>query len=185
MEEVTLLDLSKELGVTKAAINQKLTKEDKEKYLVKVGNKYIVNELGLKAIRSMFDNKKTAKKTSKNEKQNEKQNEKLLDSIMQSNNEQLKEKDKQIAKLQSLLDQQQQLSLNDKKRIETLERQLVLEPQKEVKEDNEETRRAIFEKDERIKELELQVEEDERINAELYEAWEKLSKKKWYQFWKK
>ncbi|EEN70390.1 hypothetical protein HMPREF0345_2686 [Enterococcus faecalis ATCC 29200] len=178
MEDITLLDLANEIGVTKSAINQKLTKEDKEKYLVKVGNKYVVNEVGVKAIKGMFNSKNTPKKTAS-------KNDKLIDSLMQSNNEQLKEKDKQIAKLQSLLDQQQQLSLNDKKRIETLERQLVLEPPKEVKEDNEETRRAIFERDERIKELELQVEEDERINAELYEAWEKLNRKKWYQFWKK
>lgn len=195
MEEVTLLDLAKEIGVTKSAINQKLSREDKEKYLVKVGNKYTVNDIGQKAIKSMFKDRKSPNKSIQ---KNAKENDKLLDSLMESSKvdkEQLKEKDKQIEKMQKLLDQQQQLHLQANQRIEHLEKQLALEPPKEETTDKKDDE-AIQSYQEKIQELEKQVAEDEKINAELYEEYDRLSKlekewkqqatnKKWFQFWKK
>lgn len=195
MEEVTLLDLAKEIGVTKSAINQKLSREDKEKYLVKIGNKYTVNDMGQKAIKLMFKDRKAP---NKNVQKNANENDKLLDSLMESSKadkEQLKEKDKQIEKMQKLLDQQQQLHLQANQRIEHLEKQLTIEPPKDETADKKDEE-AIQSYQEKIQELEKQVAEDEKINAELYEEYERLSKlekewsqqatnKKWFQFWKR
>ncbi|WP_143348084.1 DUF536 domain-containing protein, partial [Enterococcus faecalis] len=163
--------------------------------LVKIGNKYTVNDMGQKAIKSMFKDRKAP---NKNIQKNANENDKLLDSLMESSKadkEQLKEKDKQIEKMQKLLDQQQQLHLQANQRIEHLEKQLALEPPKEETVDKKDEE-AIQSYQEKIQELEKQVAEDEKINAELYEEYERLSKlekewnqqatsKKWFQFWKR
>lgn len=109
--------------------------------------------------------------------------------------EQLNKKDIQLEKAQKLLDQQQQLHLQANQRIEHLEKQLAIDPPKEETTDKKDNG-AIQGYQEKIEELEKQVAEDEKINAELYEEYERLSKlekewkqqetnKKWFQFWKR
>lgn len=193
MGEVTLTELAKEIGVTKSAINQKLNQEDKEKYLTKSGNKYIVNDNGIIAIKSMFSGRKASKMTSA---KNEKNNEKLIDSITESikaDKEQLKEKDKQIEQLQKLLDQQQQLHQQANQRIEKLEQQLALEAPKESKESQTSTELEIQaeklkRKDAEIQKLKAEVEELDHANNLWYEQDQERKKqenaKKWFQFWK-
>lgn len=193
MEEVTLSDLAKEIGVTKSAINQKLNQEDKEKYLTKIGNKYIVNDEGITAIKSMF---KGRKKSHINSNKNDKDNAKILESLTESikaDKEQLKEKDKQIEQLQKLLDQQQQLHQQANQRIEKLEAQLALEAPKENKESQtspefELQSEKLKRKEKEIQKLKDDVAKLEQANEKWYEQEQERKKqenaKKWFQFWK-
>lgn len=158
MEELTIKELADQIGVSKTAINKKVTEEMKEKYFYKVGNRFLINEPGQNIIKSMFidylaedEKKKMESETSETEsgitetdsektqidsKTLESESQKTqIDSfannnlsetamkILENYQDQLTEKDRQMAELHKIIDQQQQLTLhtnqqNDRLRIQ-------------------------------------------------------------------
>ena len=135
----TIRELAEELGVSKTAINKKVSDSERKQWFSKKGNRFLVNEIGQDAIRSMFsydiDNRKS--KTENTEKQPESKTENFendnlkrsdfnyLSEIIKYQNaqiEDLKETKsqhfKQLTQMQNLLDQQQRLALQDKQLLE-------------------------------------------------------------------
>ena len=135
----TIRELAEELGVSKTAINKKVSDSERKQWFSKKGNRFLVNEIGQNAIRSMFsydiNNRKS--KTENTEKQPESKTENFendnlkksdfnhLSEIIKYQNaqiEDLKETKsqhfKQLTQMQNLLDQQQRLALQDKKLLE-------------------------------------------------------------------
>ena len=135
----TIRELADELGVSKTAINKKVSDSERKQWFSKKGNRFLVNEIGQDAIRSMFsydiNNRKS--KTENTEKQPESKTEnfendnlkksdfKHLSEIIKYQNaqiEDLKETKsqhfKQLTQMQNLLDQQQRLALQDKQLLE-------------------------------------------------------------------
>ena len=135
----TIRELAEELGVSKTAINKKVSDSERKQWFSKKGNRFLVNEIGQDAIKSMFsydiNNRKS--KTENTEKQPESKTENFenddfkksdfnhLSEIIKYQNaqiEDLKETKsqhfKQLTQMQNLLDQQQRLALQDKKLLE-------------------------------------------------------------------
>ncbi|HFQ3389754.1 TPA: DUF536 domain-containing protein [Enterococcus faecium] len=138
-----------------------------------MGNKFVINETGQKAIKSMFFNEnensnqqlvgeKTKTENHKNANQvPELEVLSLLEQQLNQKDMQLQEKDEQIKQMQKLLDQQQQLTLQANQQIEKLQEQLQLTYTEESSENKSTTL------------------------SEETESIEKQSKteKKWWQFW--
>ena len=135
----TIRELADELGVSKTAINKKVSDSERKQWFSKNGNRFLVNESGQKAIRTMFlsgiDNHKSKtentyqqpkSKTENFENANLKHSDiNYLNDIIKYQNaqiEDLKETKsqhfKQLNQMQNLLDQQQRLALQDKKLLE-------------------------------------------------------------------
>ncbi|PQG82687.1 DUF536 domain-containing protein [Enterococcus faecium] len=166
-------ELAEELGVSKTAINKKVSDENRKLWFSKIGNKFVINETGQKAIKSMFFNEnensnqqlvgeKTKTENHKNANQvPELEVLSLLEQQLNQKDMQLQEKDEQIKQMQKLLDQQQQLTLQANQQIEKLQEQLQLTYTEESSENKSTTL------------------------SEETESIEKQSKteKKWWQFW--
>ena len=173
MTEKTIKELVEELGVSKTAINKKVSDENRKLWFSKIGNKFVINETGQKAIKSMFFNEnensnqqlvgeKTKTENHKNANQvPELEVLSLLEQQLNQKDMQLQEKDEQIKQMQKLLDQQQQLTLQANQQIEKLQEQLQLTYTEESSENKSTTL------------------------SEETESIEKQSKteKKWWQFW--
>ncbi|SSR72132.1 DUF536 domain-containing protein [Acinetobacter baumannii] len=173
MTEKTIKELAEELGVSKTAINKKVSDENRKLWFSKIGNKFVINETGQKAIKSMFFNEnensnqqlvgeKTKTENHKNANQvPELEVLSLLEQQLNQKDMQLQEKDEQIKQMQKLLDQQQQLTLQANQQIEKLQEQLQLTYTEESSENKSTTL------------------------SEATESIEKQSKaeKKWWQFW--
>lgn len=135
----TIRELAEELGVSKTAINKKVSDSERKQWFSKKGNRFLVNEIGQDAIKSMFsyDINNQKSKTENTEKQPESKTEnfendnlkksdfKHLSEIIKYQNaqiEDLKETKsqhfKQLTQMQNLLDQQQRLALQDKQLLE-------------------------------------------------------------------
>lgn len=50
----TIKELAEEIGVSKTAINKKVTIENRKNWFTKIGNRFVINEVGQKAIKYMF-----------------------------------------------------------------------------------------------------------------------------------
>ncbi|WP_179185221.1 DUF536 domain-containing protein, partial [Enterococcus faecium] len=158
---------------SKTAINKKVSDENRKLWFSKIGNKFVINETGQKAIKSMFFNEnensnqqlvgeKTKTENHKNANQvPELEVLSLLEQQLNQKDMQLQEKDEQIKQMQKLLDQQQQLTLQANQQIEKLQEQLQLTYTEESSENKSTTL------------------------SEETESIEKQSKteKKWWQFW--
>ncbi|MFS7475178.1 DUF536 domain-containing protein, partial [Enterococcus faecium] len=118
MTEKTIKELAEELGVSKTAINKKVSDENRKLWFSKIGNKFVINETGQKAIKSMFFNEnensnqqlvgeKTKTENHKNANQvPELEVLSLLEQQLNQKDMQLQEKDEQIKQMQKLLDHQ-------------------------------------------------------------------------------
>ena len=112
----TIKQLSDELGVTKPGIRKLMNSSFRKRYTTVTGNRILINESGAKVIRDHFGNHKTETKDS-SQKQTVSSNDD--NKVLKAKNEtiallkaQLKAKDDQIANMQKLMDQNQQLLLN-------------------------------------------------------------------------
>ncbi|MDT2898731.1 DNA-binding protein, partial [Lactococcus lactis] len=141
----TIKELADELGVSKTAINKKVTDRERKLWFSKIGNKFVINEDGQKSIKRMFEgltenqesqtenleqkpNSRTENQESQTENfRNNKNNAdiKYILDIIEYQKEQIKdlqntkdEQFKQLSNMQNLLDQQQRLALQDKKLLE-------------------------------------------------------------------
>ncbi len=138
MADKTIKELAEELGVSKTAINKKVSDENRKLWFAKIGNKFVINEIGQKAIKSMFftenenSNQQPVSEKSKTENhKNANQVSELelfffLEKQLNQKDIQLQEKDEQLKQMQKLLDQQQQLTLQANQQLEKLQEQLQL-----------------------------------------------------------
>ena len=200
----TIKELADELGVSKTAINKKVTDRERKLWFSKIGNKFVINEDGQKSIKRMFEGL-TENQESQTENLEQKPNSqtenfwnnnesnadiKYILDIIEYQKEQIKdlqntkdEQFKQLSNMQNLLDQQQRLALQDKKLLEEYksenDRLKVLKmPSQETKEEQ-----ANIQPQE---ELETLKEQTRALNDKIkgQEELNNQSSKKWYQFWK-
>ena len=200
----TIKELADELGVSKTAINKKVTDRERKLWFSKIGNKFVINEDGQKSIKRMFEGL-TENQESKTENLEQKPNSqtenfrnnnesnadiKYILDIIEYQKEQIKdlqntkdEQFKQLSNMQNLLDQQQRLALQDKKLLEEYksenDRLKVLKmPSQETKEEQENIQPQ--------EELETLKEQTRALNDKIkgQEELNNKSSKKWYQFWK-
>lgn len=113
----TILEVADELSVTRQAIQKKLTKEFRKKYIKKYQGKLYINKIGVSVLEGY---NKSGKKGRDN--QNE-------TNVQQDENElllrlQLSKKDDQIEQLTKLLDQQQKLQLDMQRKYDKLQLKL-------------------------------------------------------------
>ena len=135
----TIRELAEELGVSKTAINKKVSDKERKQWFSKIGNRFLINETGQKSIKSMFSRNtnnhksktinaerqpKSTTENLKNENQNNADVNYMRDIInyQYAQIEDLKETKeqqfKQLNHMQKLLDQQQRLALQDKNLLE-------------------------------------------------------------------
>ena len=193
----TIKELADELGVSKTAINKKVTDRERKLWFSKIGNKFVINEDGQKSIKRMFEGltenlEQKPNSQTENFRNNNESNAdiKYILDIIEYQKEQIKdlqntkdEQFKQLSNMQNLLDQQQRLALQDKKLLEEYksenDRLKVLKmPSQETKEEQ-----ANIQPQE---ELETLKEQTRALNDKIkgQEEQNNKSSKKWYQFWK-
>ncbi|MGM0212489.1 DUF536 domain-containing protein [Enterococcus sp. AZ112] len=138
MADKTIKELAEELGVSKTAINKKVSDKNRKLWFAKIGNKFVINEVGQKAIKSMFlvgnenlNRQPVCEKTKTENHKNANQVSDLellpfLKKQLDQKDIQLQEKDEQLKLMQKLLDQQQQLTLQANQQIAKLQEQLQL-----------------------------------------------------------
>ncbi len=200
----TIKELADELGVSKTAINKKVTDRERKLWFSKIGNKFVINEDGQKSIKRMFEGlienqesqtenlEQKPNSQTENFRNNNESNAdiKYILDIIEYQKEQIKdlqntkdEQFKQLSNMQNLLDQQQRLALQDKKLLEEYksenDRLKVLKmPSQETKEEQENIQPQ--------EELETLKEQTRAFNDKIkgQEELNNKSSKKWYQFWK-
>lgn len=203
----TIKELADELGVSKTAINKKVTDRERKLWFSKIGNKFVINEDGQKSIKRMFEGL-TENQESKTENLEQKPNSqtenfrnnnennadiKYILDIIEYQKEQIKdlqntkdEQFKQLSNMQNLLDQQQRLALQDKKLLEEYKSEInELKALKMAQEDMKEGSSIRGEAQEEIERLkaQLKLSEEERNKAKEKEP-VKTESKKWWQRWK-
>ena len=203
----TIKELADELGVSKTAINKKVTDRERKLWFSKIGNKFVINEDGQKSIKRMFEGL-TENQESKTENLEQKPNSqtenfrnnnennadiKYILDIIEYQKEQIKdlqntkdEQFKQLSNMQNLLDQQQRLALQDKKLLEEYKSEInelkaLKMPQEDMK-DGSSIRGEAQEEIERLK-AQLKLSEEERNKAKEKEP-VKTESKKWWKLWK-
>ena len=203
----TIKELADELGVSKTAINKKVTDRERKLWFSKIGNKFVINEDGQKSIKRMFEGL-TENQESKTENLEQKPNSqtenfrnnnennadiKYILDIIEYQKEQIKdlqntkdEQFKQLSNMQNLLDQQQRLALQDKKLLEEYKSEInelkALKMPREDMKDGSSIRGEAQEEIERLK-AQLKLSEEERNKAKEKEL-VKTESKKWWQRWK-
>ena len=203
----TIKELADELGVSKTALNKKVTDRERKLWFSKIGNKFVINEDGQKSIKKMFEGV-TENQESQTENLEQKPNSqtenfrnnnennadiKYILDIIEYQKEQIKdlqntkdEQFKQLSNMQNLLDQQQRLALQDKKLLEEYKSEInelkaLKMPQEDMK-DGSSIRGEAQEEIERLK-AQLKLSEEERNKAKEKEP-VKTESKKWWQLWK-
>ena len=201
----TIKELADELGVSKTAINKKVTDRERKLWFSKIGNKFVINEDGQKSIKRMFEGV-TENQESQTENLEQKPNSqtenfrnnnesnadiKYILDIIEYQKEQIKdlqntkdEQFKQLSNMQNLLDQQQRLALQDKKLLEEYKSEInelkaLKMPQEDMK-DGSSIRGEAQEEIERLK-AKLKLSEEERNKAKEKEP-VKTESKKWWHF---
>lgn len=203
----TIKELADELGVSKTAINKKVTDRERKLWFSKIGNKFVINEDGQKSIKRMFEGlienqesqtenlEQKPNSQTENFRNNNESNAdiKYILDIIEYQKEQIKdlqntkdEQFKQLSNMQNLLDQQQRLALQDKKVLEDYKSEInelkaLKMPQEDMK-DGSSIRGEAQEEIERLK-AQLKLSEEERNKAKEKEP-VKTESKKWWQRWK-
>ena len=203
----TIKELADELGVSKTAINKKVTDRERELWFSKIGNKFVINEDGQKSIKRMFEGlienqesqtenlEQKPNSQTENFRNNNESNAdiKYILDIIEYQKEQIKdlqntkdEQFKQLSNMQNLLDQQQRLALQDKKVLEEYKSEInELKALKMPQEDMKDGSSIRGEAQEEINELkaQLRLSEKERNKAKEKEP-VKTESKKWWKLWK-
>lgn len=196
----TILELSKEIGVSKTAISKLLTPENRKLYVSKKGNRLLINDEGVNLIRAHF-NGDTANQSANNENfansnaNNENKtansvgdlNQELVDALraeLAEKNRQLAVKDEQINTVHTLLDQQQKLTLQANQQISKLETQV---KQLQLAQPNETTVDTDIEADSQT-ETQTSTTEPQTTQIEVQTSQTRTdnpkSKRHWWQLWK-
>lgn len=196
----TILELSKEIGVSKTAISKLLTPENRKLYVSKKGNRLLINDDGVNLIRAHF-NGDTANQSANNENfansnaNNENKtansvddlNQELVDALraeLAEKNRQLAVKDEQINTVHTLLDQQQKLTLQANQQISKLETQV---KQLQLAQPNETTVDTDIEADSQT-ETQTSATEPQTTKTAVQTSQTRTdnpkSKRHWWQLWK-
>lgn len=126
----TVKELADELGISKSGIRKYLNASFREEYTFKNANRILIKEAGIQEIKGKIGTKNAHKMHTDN----------AFGSALESGEsaqfgsaliKQLQEKDAQIARLQKLLDQSQQLQLIAENKIKKLESKTTDESSKE------------------------------------------------------
>lgn len=112
---MSITQLAKELKVSRARVYQIIDSLDNSEKPKKKDDRYILDDKSINAIRQYFIKTSTKSSDTRQDKKDSQDNSQVL-RILES---QLNEKDKQIEKLQKLVDQSQQLQLQTQKQLET------------------------------------------------------------------
>lgn len=210
----TIKELADELGVSKTAINKKVTDRERKLWFSKIGNKFVINEDGQKSIKRMFEgltenqesqtenleqkpnsqteNQESQTENFRNNNENNADIKYILD-IIEYQKEQIKdlqntkdEQFKQLSNMQNLLDQQQRLALQDKKLLEEYKSEInELKALKMPQEDMKEGSSIRGEAQEEIERLKAQLKlSEEERNKAKEKEPVKTESKKWWQLWK-
>lgn len=191
-ESMTLSELAKMLDTTRDKIIYRYKKLPRELWYKSEGIIYIKKD-GIESIKADIEKNKKHSKPKETEEEN------IGNTSVEIFEDQLSKKDIQIAKLQQLLDQQQQLHLQANQRIETLEKEIALNAPKMSPETFYTKNDEIHEKEIKTPEIEreryLMNDEQKTILAYLKENYQvetladieqlEMPDKKWWQFWKR
>ncbi len=115
--------LAEEIGVSKQAIRNKIASLDLQSSLQKKGNQFLIDEDTENIIRDSFTDRVLKNDRTEPKETNEQESQTTLQLISMLKSE-LDQKNKQIAELQKIIDQEQQLRLVEHKRLLELEDKL-------------------------------------------------------------
>ena len=104
----TILELSQEIGVSKVAVNKKIQKLGLKNKLAKNGNMFLIDANQEKTIKQAF-NYSDDNRTDNTGNESYRINDNQVSTLIQMLQSQLEEKDKQIAELQTIINQEQKL----------------------------------------------------------------------------
>lgn len=126
MSKKTIKELAEEIGVSKTAISKKVTDKQKKNWFAKIGNQFVINEEGQKAIKAMFDSvennqSQTQSQTSLRNNANQVGDSDFYQKQLLAKDNQIDMLQKLLKDQQNLLDQQQRLTLQTNKQIEQLQ----------------------------------------------------------------
>lgn len=202
----TIKELADELGVSKSYVDKIIRILKLHTKLDKVGNKYVISKKQEKSIITRIENSKSTTEThTESTTQSHTKVDAEVDFLQEeiaylksNHDKQLTNKDKQIETLSNLLDQQQRLSLQDKKLLEEYKAEIndlkaLKMPSEDTKEEQSNYRSLEKEKDfvqtiqesyeSEIKVLNQKLAEQEEQIQEIQKEKE-TKEKKWFQFWK-
>ena len=129
----TIKQIAEELGVSKTAVRKKIENLGLHSGLRKNGNQFVIDEKQEKLIKSAFFEEKDKKTETKTETSSRTETETVSDLVSVLEKE-LSAKNEQIAHLQKLLDQEQQLRMiSEQKLLQIEENKTVEESQKKKK----------------------------------------------------
>lgn len=126
MSKKTIKELAEEIGVSKTAISKKVTDKQKKTWFAKIGNQFVINEEGQKAIKAMFEpvennQSQTQPQTSWRNNANQVGDSDFYQKQLLAKDNQIDMLQKLLKDQQNLLDQQQRLTLQTNKQIEQLQ----------------------------------------------------------------
>jgi len=125
-EMLTIRELSELFGMSRQAMRKHVDNLDKQ-YISKNPRGYkVVSYFGVLSLADNLGRDELSAQLSQQEKTHEKDYENNDNEVVSKLSQQLAVKDEQIEKLQQLLDQQQQLTLQANKQIEKLQEQMLL-----------------------------------------------------------
>ncbi|WP_313631712.1 DUF536 domain-containing protein [Enterococcus devriesei] len=182
-ETLTIRELSEIFGMSRQAMRKHVDNLDKQ-YISKNPRGYkVVNYPGVLSLADNLGRNELSAQLSQQEKTHQKDyknnDSEVVSKLSAGLSQQLAVKDEQIEKLQQLLDQQQQLTLQANKQIEKLQEQILLSASEE-EEDPEET---VGDQSQMIAKF-RKIEESQKEDAEHEETDLFIKHKKWWQFWK-
>lgn len=126
----TIKQIADELGVSKTAVRKKIENLGLHSSLQKNGNQFVIDENQEKLIKSAFSESESETRT-ETDSQTETETVSALVCMLQR---ELDAKNEQIAQLQKLLDQEQQLRMVTEQRLLQIEEKKELEEQQELEE---------------------------------------------------
>ena len=182
-ETLTIRELSELFGMSRQAMRKHVDNLDKQHISKNPRGYKVVSYLGVLSLADNLGRNELSAKLSQQEKIHEKDYKtndyEVASKLSARLSQQLAVKDEQIEKLQQLLDQQQQLTLQANKQIDKLQEQiLLLAPEnKEDPEETSEDESQIIDKFDNNKESSTKKKEPYVFDSI-------KNRKKWWQFWK-
>jgi len=158
----TIKELADYSGYSKAYIDKIIRILGMHTELTKVGNKYVIDKNQENTIMKEINSKKTHTKI---------HTESTTETEVDFLRKQLESKNIEMERMHKLLDQQQQLTLQSNKQIESLQQQLLLSTQRD-------------EQEEEMTDTKVTPEDQTETLEETVQEKIKSESKKWWQFWK-
>jgi len=130
----TIKELAEEIGVSKVAVQKKINRLNIKNKMILDGNRWLVPEEMEKSIKMAFNKYDDDNQTDNNREDNENITQTLVSMLQRE----LEEKNKQIEKLQTIINQEQQL------RMVTEQKLIAIEQKREEENENQEKKRGLF-----------------------------------------